>query len=235
MTGTWIRIAGVLLLLLMISLSGCVEVPQGSPDATGQAGNSGGVLGEKGAGTSPTQVPVITGGLTPATPFPTEPAPAQTSSWSWRNFTPDPISPVDYVALYYQDVTFRNTRTAYTYNLVHAPLVIDMCIKPNMTTRTIWYESNVGTRKEHTETITTISPYAWFEVTVRDVASGNVVAKEGYARLYSVDSAKSLVIRSPGNYLIEFTGNDVSAELQIRVPEAENQTGAALRKLSCRP
>ena len=232
MTGTWIRIAGVLL-LVMVCLSGCVEVPKGNPDATGQAGA--GAPGEKVAGTSPTQVPVITGGLTPATPFPTEPAPAQTSSWSWRNFTPDPTSPVNYVALYYRELTFRNTRTAYTYNLVHAPLVIDMCIKPNMTTRTIWYEERLGKKSERTETITTISSNAWFEVTVRDVTSGNIVAKEGYARLYSVDTAKSLVIRSPGNYLIEFTGNDVSAELQIRVPQAENQTGAPLRTLSCRP
>jgi len=231
MTGTWVRIAGVLI-LVMVCLSGCVEVPKGSPDDTGQAGSSGGATGGTGSGATPTQAPV-TGFLSPATPFPIETTPVQTMSWT--RFPDESPVHVKYVALYYTTIIFRNTRTAYSYNLVHAPLVIDMCIKPNMTTRTIWYESNLGTREERTETITTISSNAWFEVTIRDNASGNIVAKEGYARLYSVDAAKSLVIRSPGNYLIEFTGNEVSAELQIRVPEAENQTGAALRTLSCRP
>ena len=232
MTGTWIRVAGVLLLLVMISLSGCVEVPKGSPDAPGQAGT--GAPGEKGAGTSPTQVPV-TGFLTPATPFPIETTPVQTMAWTrLPNQTPEPV---EYVALFYSTIAFRNNRTAFSYGLAKPPLVIDMCFSPNMTTRTIWYESNLGTRERRTETITTISPYAWFEVTVRDSTTGNIVAKEGYARHYSVDSAKSLVIRSPGNYLIEFSGNEISAEIQIRVQEsaADNQTGAALQTLSCRP
>ncbi|HIH27438.1 MAG TPA: hypothetical protein HA256_05605 [Methanoregulaceae archaeon] len=232
MTGTWIRVAGVLLLLVMISLSGCVEVPKGSTDATGQAGNSGDTRGGTGPGATATQAPV-TGFLTPATPFPAETTPFQTMSWT--RFPDESPVHVEYVALYYTVVAFRNTRTAYSYNLVYAPLVIDICIKPNMTTRTIWYEDRLGKTTERTETITTISPNAWFEVTVRDSSSGNIVAKEGFARLYSVDTAKSLVIRSPGNYLIEFTGNDITAEIQIRVQRAENQTGASLRTLSCRP
>lgn len=232
MTGTWIRIAG-LLLLVMLCLSGCVEVPTGNPDAPGQAGSGAAGQGGAGSGATPTQAPVITGGFTPATPFPTETTPAQTLSWT--RFPDESPVHVEYVALYYRDVVFRNTRTAYSYNLVHAPLVIDICIKPNMTTRTIWYEERLGKATERTETVTTISPGAWFEVTVRDAASGTVVGKEGFARLYSVDTAKSLVIRSTGNYLIEFTGNDVSAEIQIRVQRTPDQTGAPLRTLSCRP
>lgn len=233
MTGTWIRVAGVLLLLVMISLSGCVEVPKGSPDATGQAGNSGGAPGEKGAGTSPTQAPEVTGFLTPATPFPTPTTLVETMPWTrLPNQTPEPV---EYVELYHTTAAFRNNGTAFSYNLTQPPLVIEICFSPNMTTRTIWYESNLGTRKEHTETITTMSPTAWFEVTVRDPATGNIILRDGFARQFSVDSAKSLVIRSGGNYLIEFAGNEISAEIRIRVPRTENQVGAPIGTLSCRP
>jgi hypothetical protein len=102
-----------------------------------------------------------------------------------------------------------------------------------MTTRTIWYESRLGSAEEKTETITTISPTTWLEVTVRDQASGTIVAQEGFARLYGVEIAKKLTIRSSGTYLIEFAGNDLSSEIRIRVPRTANQTGMPPGNMSC--
>jgi hypothetical protein len=102
-----------------------------------------------------------------------------------------------------------------------------------MITRTIWYESSVGDREGKTQKVTTISPAAWFEVTVRDQATGTIVAQEGFAKDYSIDTGKKLTIRSDGTYLIEFSGNELSAEVQIRVPQTESQTGQPVRNLSC--
>lgn len=239
MTGKRVRSAGILLILILVCLSGCVSPQTGSSGGTGQSGGPGqaGTSGSTGGGTGPgatqTQAPVVTGFLTPATPFPTVTTPVETMPWT--RLPNETAEVVRFVTLHHATTAFRNNATAFSYDLTQPPLIIEFCFSPNMTTRTIWYETNVGTRKEHTETITTVSPSAWFEVTVRDPATGNIVAKEGFARQFSVDTTKSIVIRRGGNYLIEFAGNEISAEIRIIVPETETQTGAPLQKLSCRP
>jgi hypothetical protein len=137
------------------------------------------------------------------------------------------------MAIYYANLAFKNNKTAYTYELVRPPLVIEMCFSPNMTSRTIWYESQYGSHEEKTQTVTSISPYAWFKVVVRDPVSGQVIAEDGYAKGFSVEPGKDLTIRSPGNYLIEFSGNELSAQIQVRVPKEGNPAGSPLNNMSC--
>jgi hypothetical protein len=245
MTASRVIIVFVLLLVTLTILSGCIKPPDESPSGSsggsswfsggnkGTSGSGGGSDGTGGsAGGSPTPSPTESGYMTPATPFPVETPPPTTSSYTRL---PDVTPEVpEYVAIFYDTLAFRQNKTAYSYQLERPPMVIEMCIKPNMTTRTIWYESRLGEREEKTETVTSISPAAWFEVTVRDQASGTIVAQEGFARSYSVETAKQLTLRYAGTYLIEFGGNDLSAEIQIRVPETETQTGEPLRNTSCR-
>lgn len=233
MMGKRVRSAGILLLLILVCLSGCVSPPTGSTDTTRQGGTGDNTGGGTGPGATPTQAPVVEGFLTPASPFRTVATPVETMPWT--RLPNETAEAVKYVTLYHVTTAFRNNATAFSYPLTQPPLIIEFCFSPNMTTRTIWYESNVGTREEHTKTITTMSPSAWFEVTVRDHATGNIVAKEGFARQFSVDTAKSIVIRRGGNYLIEFKGNEISAEIRIIVPETETQEGAPPATLSCRP
>ncbi len=234
----------ILIIVILTIVAGCIQPRDGSSSGSsggsswfsgGNKGTSGSGSGSQGtggsAGTSPTPSPTETSYMTPATPFPVETPPPTTSSYTRL---PDPTLEIPkYVAIFYDTLAFKQNRTAYTYQLERPPMVIEMCIKPNMTTRTIWYESRMGEREEKTETITTISPAAWFEVTVRHQPDGTIVAQDGFARSFSVETAKQLTIRSAGTYLIEFGGNDLSAEIQIRVPETGSQTGEALRNMSC--
>jgi hypothetical protein len=236
----------VVILVIMTLSAGCIKPPEDSDGSTGNSGGSswfsgggkgtpgstGGGEGKGGStGTTTTAAPGGSGLLQPATPYPVEIPPPTTSSFTRL---PDPTPElVEYVAIFHETFTLKQNTTAYSYTLERPPMVIEMCIRPNMTTRTIWYESSTGDRKETTETITTISPAAWFEVTVRDQASGTIVAQEGFARSYSVDTAKKLTIRSAGLYLIEFAGNDLSAELRIRVPKTASQAGTPLQNMSC--
>jgi hypothetical protein len=245
MTASRVIIVFVLLLVILTILSGCIRPPDegtsgssggsswfsgGSKGTSGNGGGSDGTGGSAGGSTTPS--PTESGYMTPATPFPVETPPPTTSSYTrLPDVTPEVPA---YVAIFYNTLAFKQNKTAYSYQLNRPPMVIEMCIKPNMTTRSIWYESRMGEREEKTEIVTTISPAAWFEVTVRDQASGTIVAQEGFARSYSVETAKKLTLRYPGTYLIEFGGNDLSAEIQIRVPETETQTGEPLRNTSCR-
>ena len=251
MTASRVRIVCVLLLVFLTIFAGCIKPPDesssgssggsgwfsgGSKGTSGSGGGNDGTAGSDGTGRSvgANPIPSSTGtsSLTPATPFPVETPPPTTSSYTRL---PDVTPEVpEYVAIFYDTIAFKQNRTAYSYQLQRPPMVIEMCINPNMTTRTIWYESRVGEGEAKTQTVTSLSPAAWFEVTVRDQESGTIVAQEGFARSYSVETAKQLTLRSAGTYLIEFGGNDLSAEIQIRVPKTESQTGEPLRNTSCR-
>jgi hypothetical protein len=244
MTGTRIIIAGALILAAMICLSGCIS-PPGKNTGTMTAGDTTASQGsgvmttptgtQAGDGSGPTPAaspaPGEAGYLTPATPFPTATTPA--SNYAGTRLPDAPPVPTKYMAIYYDILTPKNNRTAYTYELYRPPLLIELCFSPNMTSRTIWYESDYGQHEEKTETVTSISPYAWFKVIVRDAVSGEVIAEDGYSRGYSVEPGKDLTIRSPGKYLIEFSGNELSAEIQVSVPEEGNPGGSPLRDMSC--
>lgn len=238
MTGMRIIIAGALILAAMVCFSGCIA-PQGKNPNTGTTGDTPasttptGTQAGDGSGPTPTASPAPgeAGYLTPATPFAT--ATTRASNYAGTRLPEETPVPLHYMAIYYDTITPKNNRTAYTYELYKPPLVIELCFSPNMTSRTIWYESDYGGREEKTETVTSISPYAWFKVTVRDVVSGAVVAEDGYARGYSVEPGRDLTIRSPGKYLIEFSGNELSAEIQVSVPEEGNPAGSPLRAMSC--
>ena len=66
-----------------------------------------------------------------------------------------------------------------------------------------------------------------------EAVSGEVIAEDGYSRGYSVGPGRDLTIRSPGKYLIEFSGNELSAEIQVSVPEEGNPGGSPLSDMSC--
>jgi len=248
MTASRVLIVCVLLLVFLTIFAGCIKPPEESSSGSsggsswfsggnkGTSGSGGGNDGTGGdgtggsAGASPTPSPTETSSMIQVTPFPVETPPPTTSSYTrLPDVTPEAA---EYVAIFYDTLAFKQNKTAYSYQLERPPMVIEMCIKPNMTTRTIWYETDTG--KGKTQTVTSISPAAWFEVTVRDQATGTIVAEEGFARSYSVETAKQLTLRYAGTYLIEFGGNDLSAEIQIRVPKTDIQAGEPLRNTSCR-
>jgi hypothetical protein len=240
MTGNRIIIACVFILVAMTCISGCISPPEENPSGTGNGNTAGSSITptltqeSNGSGPTPTASPSPgeAGYLTQATPFPVVTTPA--SNISGTRLPDAATVPVEYVAIYYDTIAFKNHKIAYTYELYRPPLVIEMCFSPNMTSRTIWYESKYGDHQEKTETVTTISPYAWFEVTVRDPVTGQVVAEDGYSRGYSVEPGKDLILRSPGKYLIELSGNELSAEIQMRVPEEGNPAGSPLKPMSCK-
>lgn len=222
----------VVVLALLVGMSGCVAPPKGNPSASGtQGGKPGSSTGGAQATTVPTTAPPVTGFINPATPFPT---PTVERTASGYTVLPDyTVNATPFVAIYYDTIAFKQNRTAFSYNVTMPPLIIDMCLSPNLTTRTIWYDSKYDNQEPVTKKVTAIGPSVWFEVTVRDPATGTVIAKDGFAKSYSVDTAKRVTLRNPGSYLIEFSGNEISAEIQVSVPKTGEQAGAAIRNLSC--
>jgi len=224
------RIIPLLLAILVtgVLVGGCIAPPR---ETAGSVSPGGDGAGKSVATATQTQAVIDTRVVTRATPFPTPTLPETPVSFSKL---PEPsFEPTVYKLVYQNVIPFANNATAYGVKLENPPLFIEICISPKMVTRNIWYESRYTTRDDVYTQQTVISPNAYLEVSVRDRVSGNVVASDGFARRYSVDTYRVIPIRSAGDYLVEFSGNDIVATVQMRIPAEPGETVTPAATLSC--
>jgi hypothetical protein len=117
---------------------------------------------------------------------------------------------------------FQYNSTAVSLNLTNPPLIINFSVTPEIVSRDVWYVNKTGSKAEVTTTITGPSPNAWFEVTVADKTSGNTVLRDGYARIYGIETQRQLKVFKTGLYRIEFSGNDVTVLINMSVKQQGN-------------
>jgi len=218
----------IVVLALGVLVSGCVTPPKDNPGGLSQGKGS---IDTSTPMETPMHSVIDTQVVTPATPFPTP-----TTSATFHSYTnlPEPTSePTAYKVVYRNVMPFANNVTAYSVTVKTPPLFIEMCISPKMVTRNIWYESRYTTREDVYTTQTIISPNAYLEVKVRDRSSGKIIAEDGFAKTYSIDTHRVLTVRTPGDLLVEFSGNDLSVAVQMRVPAEPDETVTPSETLSC--
>jgi hypothetical protein len=201
------------ILIVCILASACIAPPRESPGgSTGPAGSATRTLTPTPTVTSTTVID--TNFLTPVTPFPSE---SGTPIPTPRNLpNPTPVQ-TSYLTVYNNELAFHYNTVAYSYDLNDPPLIINICIKPLITTRYIWYQSRSGRKGDVTTKQTIVSPTAWFEVVVRDRNTGVEVVRDGFGKTYSIDTKKTVQVRSSGQYVVEFTGNDVNASILMQI------------------
>jgi hypothetical protein len=123
---------------------------------------------------------------------------------------------VDYVIVNTLDQTFSfGQRVNFTYNLTSPPLYIRFKLIPTMISRHRLV--SIGTNNEHYENTTEISPNAWFAVTVSDAGTGIVIDKQGFGKDYRYEKDQEFMVRQKGNYRIEISGNEVTADVQMLI------------------
>jgi hypothetical protein len=111
-----------------------------------------------------------------------------------------------------QFFAFGQTET-FAYDIVTPPLYIKYDLDPKLITRE--KVINIGLSTEETILITYPNPNAWFEIKVIDANNGAVVEKRGYGKDYPDMTKGEFMVRSAGNYRIEFSGNDVTADVSV--------------------
>ncbi len=231
MSSWLLRGCAITAIIIILLCSGCIAPPR---ENGGQVQTT---TPENNAGTVSTPTPsltpeiIVTQFLTPVTPYPKDESPTPRSTYS-NLPNPTPI-PVEYVTIYNNELALKYNTVAYEYNLENPPLMIDICIIPRMITRNIWYVSPYGSREEKTVTQTTVSQSAWFEITVRDKDTGNIIEKDGFGKTFSSNPKREIQVRSSGNYVIEFTGNDVNASIQMRIQKNGDLTGGSVTPQAC--
>ncbi len=197
-------------MVLILASAGCAELPPG-----GESGWSG-VLSpsepQDGAGGTDADP----GYLTPATPYPT----ATNGMASPTLSTPPQTAPTQdpYVTLYNRTTQFNLTHAteAFSFDLTAPPLIIDFDVEPEMVTRVKHAKSDYLDREYKDFTQTYPSEDSWFTVTVRDREAGEIVAEDGFGKLFGTDTHKRVFVGTLGDYLIQLSGNEVEVHVLMR-------------------
>ena len=122
----------------------------------------------------------------------------------------------NYQQVYTLDQKFAfGQKVDFSHELTHPPLYIRFNLTPTQIIRHRLV--SIGTNNEHYENTTETSPQAWFEVKVLDAVSGAVIDQQGFGKDYTDAKKQDFMVRNPGNYRIEMSGNDVEAEVQMLV------------------
>jgi hypothetical protein len=101
----------------------------------------------------------------------------------------------------------------FSYDLTEPPLYIKYNLSPKLITRE--KVINIGLSSEETILVTYPNPNAWFEIKVLDASNGAIIANQGFGKDFPDVTKSEFMVRNPGNYRVEFSGNDVTAEVSI--------------------
>jgi hypothetical protein len=100
-------------------------------------------------------------------------------------------------------------RELFTQDLTTPPLYIKFNITPTI---------DIGEKTDelgHTVSTSYISPDSWFKVNIYDAGTGALTEEQGFNKGFSVTTRQEFMIRSPGTYRVEISGNKVVAEVHI--------------------
>jgi len=104
-------------------------------------------------------------------------------------------------------------KVIFTQDLTTPPLYVKFNITPKM-----FFEERlveIGLPSEHIVNVTYPSQNAWFKVLVYDADNGELKEGQGFNKDYSIMTKQEFMVRAPGNYRVEISGNDVTAEVRI--------------------
>lgn len=159
--------------------------------------------------------PLPTGALTP---FPTSSSTITDTSGTATNPSPSQTYEEKYTETYNLVYSVNHAfnggqKEVFTQDLTTPPLYIKFNITPKMFygEKTV----NIGLSSEHVVDVAYTSPNAWFKVQIYDADNGVLKEEQGFNKGYSIMTKQEFMVRAPGNYRVEMTGNDVTAEVQI--------------------
>jgi len=227
----------IFVIMAIVLSSGCIVPTKDKPAPSGtQSGGTNYLVPGTGSDTQQqTESNAQNQGTTTSTPIPDDtryltqvPTYASESDTgpTYRNLSylaePTPVMTA-YQEIYHNELSLKDYSVAYAYELKNPPLTINFDIKPRIDSRTIWYESKTGSydsngnRADVFVTLPQISPDAWFEVKVRDKATGNIVLDDGFGKTFGGGTQRTVSVRSYGNYQIDMSGDQVNVTVRMYI------------------
>jgi len=121
-------------------------------------------------------------------------------------------------SIYSKTAVYGYNGSAFTFNQKNPPMFINYTVIPkNVTVNKVFTDPN--TKQSKTLTYSDYSPSSWFEVTVRDNATRDVILQDGFGgtKSYTTYLSRTLKVLKSGDLLVEFRGNDIRASATIWV------------------
>ncbi|MGB9176502.1 MAG: hypothetical protein WCB46_07180 [Methanoregula sp.] len=144
-------------------------------------------------------------------------------SAGYTTYLPTTQIPADITCRIHSINVFGYNGTAFIFNLKNPPMYINYTVVPtNVTVNKVYTDS--FTKKTTTYTYSDYSPSSWFDVTVRDNATKEIILKEGFGenKGYSTYLTRTLKVMKNGDLLVEFRGNNIKASATIWVKPIGN-------------
>jgi hypothetical protein len=153
----------------------------------------------------------------------------ETSPMSNRELFEKPAAPPkisfdsrDYLTIFKNNLSY-NLANSYkiSFDLKNPPMVIRYTVIPQNITDTKWFEPTDFQKKIDTAIINRPDEFAWFEMKIYENES--LYDKQGWGGLYGIPlTMQETVIRNPGMYEIEFSGQEVAVSSEILVKKEGN-------------
>jgi|GEM_PF-587762 hypothetical protein len=200
-----------LAMILLLAIAGCIAPPTENSTALG-------LNNAKGSAANVTGTPVYVSEVTLADYTP----PGTTSSGYSEFLTATPI-PADITCRIHQKSMFGMNGSAFTFDLKNPPMYINYAVVPKNETVTRVYTDNFD-KKTKTLIYSDYSLQSWFEVTVRDNATREIILQDGFgaAKGYPTYLNRTLKIMKNGDLLIEFRGSNIQSSTTVWVKPIGN-------------
>jgi hypothetical protein len=108
-----------------------------------------------------------------------------------------------------------------SFDLKNPPLVIHYKVIPDNITDIKWFEPRDSEKLIDTAIVNRPSEFAWFELKIYN--NDSLYDREGWGRVYGIPlSTQEIVLRNPGMYQIEFSGQNVAVNSEVLVKKEGN-------------
>ncbi len=119
-------------------------------------------------------------------------------------------------SIFSKTAAYAYNGTSFSFTQKNPPMWINYTLVPkNVTVNRVYTDPN--TDKTTTLTYSDYSTSSWFEVTVRNKATGEVVLQDGFgaAKGYPAYVSRTLKVLKSGDLVVEFNGNDVRSSVNV--------------------
>lgn len=148
-----------------------------------------------------------------------------TNPSGYSTFLPTTQIPADITCRIYSVNLTGFNGTAFLFDLKNPPLYISYSVIPNNVTVNKVYTENVLDKKEtRTLTFSDYSPDSWFEITVRNNTSKEIILQDGFGKNkgYPTYLTRTLKIMKNEDLLVEFRSSNIIASSTIWVKPIGN-------------
>jgi hypothetical protein len=132
------------------------------------------------------------------------------------------FDPKEYVTIFKNNLSY-NQENSYkiSFDLKNPPMVIRYKVVPHNITDIKWFEPRDSEKLIDTAIINRPDEFAWFELTISN--ESGLYDKQGWGVLYGIPlTTQEIVVRNPGTYQIEFSGQNAIVSSEVLVKKEGN-------------